>query len=73
VHKGECPPDIYTSIIDRKMMETHKNLFYATFNNVPDNRIADIEHLDERRLSIGLPTWEMEKKRNELIDKKHEE
>jgi hypothetical protein len=75
VRDGECPPDLYATIIDRKTMlvKGKKTCIYAAYSNTTDDQIIDIAHLDERRLSIGMPTREMEKKRKELFDKKHEE
>jgi hypothetical protein len=68
VHAGECEPDLYGIIIDRKdIFFRREKCSYAAYNNIKDEQIADIDHLDERRLAIGMPTREMKKKRNELL------
>jgi hypothetical protein len=75
VKQGECSPSLYGLIIDRKTMlvQGTKKSLYAAYSNTKDEQIEDIEHLDERRMSIGMPTWQMEKRKNELLSKKQEE
>jgi hypothetical protein len=75
VRQGKCLPYLYGLIIDRKTMlvQGTKKSLYAAYSNTTDEQIEDIEHLDERRMSIGMPTWQMEKRRMELISKKYRE
>jgi hypothetical protein len=75
VRKGKCEPFMYAAIIDRKMGFTTTGkveFLYAAFSNATDDQIIDIQHLDERRLSIGMPTREQEKRRNELLKQRNE-
>jgi hypothetical protein len=68
VRKGEASPDQYGFMIDRERLDMQTPYVYAIYNNITDDQIEDIEHVDERRLSIGMPTREMERRRNELIE-----
>jgi len=70
VREGKCSPNLYGLFVDRRMLDEHKKYIFGTYTNVKDDRIFDIEYLDKRRMSIGMPTREMERKRNELIDGK---
>jgi hypothetical protein len=76
VQAGECEPELYGLIIDRKdfffRLRDGKCL-YAAYTNTGDDLIIDIDRVDERRMTIGMPTREMERKRNELLMKKYEE
>jgi hypothetical protein len=79
VREGQCEPDLYGLIFDRTTMikaisKGEKPMStYGKFTNGNDNEIIDIEHLDERRMSIGMPTREMENKRTELILQRYEQ
>jgi hypothetical protein len=72
VRDGECEPNLYGFIIDKGILEGKwkKNSLYGIWENVRDDKIIDVLHLDERRIAVGMPTREMENKRNELIDKR---
>jgi hypothetical protein len=73
IRDGECQPNLYGIIIDRKTMLIKDKRFclYAAYDGTKDDQIIDIAHLDARRMAIGLPTWEMHKKRQELMGKIH--
>jgi hypothetical protein len=43
-----------------------KKHIFAVYDNIKDHRIFDLENVDNRRLSIGLPAREMEQRRKEL-------
>ena len=70
VRNGECAPFLYGTIVDRKAIITKKEekCLYAAYAHTKDEQIADIEQVDERRMAIGMPTREMERKRNKLLD-----
>jgi hypothetical protein len=67
VREGKYEPSSYGFFVDRKMLDKHKKFIFAIYKSTEDNKIEDIENLDKRRLSIGMPTREMENKRNELL------
>jgi hypothetical protein len=66
VREGKCTPDTYGFFVDRKMLMERKKHIFAVFNNTKDHQIFDLENVDNRRLSIGLPACEMEQRRKEL-------
>jgi hypothetical protein len=55
------------------MGKGEKKCLYAGYDNTPDSQFIDIEHLEERRMAVGMPTWEMRKNRIELIKRQHEQ
>ena len=69
VRNGECEPMLFASIIDKGILEGKwkKTSLYGVWQNFRDDQIIDILHLDDRRMSIGMPTRAMEKRRNELM------
>ena len=73
VRGGQCTPNLYGKLLDRKdlfkyLIERGRPMYlYAVFINLRDDEIIDIEHLDERRIAIGMPTREMAFKRSKLI------
>ena len=69
VREGECTPGLYGFMVDRLCLETHTKYVYAIYDNVLEDQIEDIKRLDERRLLIGMPTMETEKKIRELRKK----
>ena len=69
IRDGKCSPGTYAVVMDHENLRTHQQAIYGIYANKPDDLIADIEHLDERRISIGLPTREMEKKRKVLMER----
>ncbi len=69
VRIGECSPEVLASFVDsRRRMETRMDKYiYRIYSNVSDAEVWDIKNLDNRRLSIGMPTVEMSQKRDSLI------
>jgi hypothetical protein len=67
VREGKCEPIWYGFFVDKKMLEKHKKVIFAFLKNTKDDQIKDIKNLNKRRVSIGMPTREMERKRSELI------
>jgi hypothetical protein len=74
IRNGECSPDLYGAIVDRKIMlvESNENQrsLYAIYDNTRKEQILDFTHLNDRRMAVGMPTWEMQKRRTELMKKK---
>jgi hypothetical protein len=70
IQDGKCSPKLFGMLIDKSILEGkwEKTSLYGTWEGDQDNRIIDILHLDERRMAIGMPTREMERKRNKLLD-----
>ncbi len=68
VREGKCEPDIYAGFIDKRMLEKRKKHIYGVFSNAKKDQIFDPEYLDRRRVFIGMPTLEMEQKRNKLLN-----
>ncbi|MDR3226410.1 MAG: hypothetical protein LBT56_01905 [Prevotellaceae bacterium] len=74
VHEGKCGPEVYGFFVDKEMLEEHKKLIFGVFNHTKKKEVKDFKNLNKRRISIGMPTREMEQRRNELIEQgKHNE
>jgi len=79
VRAGQCPPDLYGIVVNRRMLPNYlreygKRMFlYDVLSNPKDDDIIDIEHLDERHIAAGLPTRAMNQKRIELLMRKYED
>jgi hypothetical protein len=72
VRKGNCAPRLYGFIVDRERLDLGEGFVYWIYDNAGEDRIEDIEHLDERRIAIGMPTREMEIRRNELMKQREQ-
>jgi hypothetical protein len=68
VREGKCEPYIYGFFVDKKMLEKHKKYIFWIFGDIKKGEIKNFKNLNKRRISIGMPTREMEQRRNELID-----
>lgn len=68
--EGKCSPYIYAEMIDHESFRSEQHRVYGVFENTTVDQIKDIDHLDERRLAIGLPTRELDQKRKKLVEKR---
>ncbi|MDR2126634.1 MAG: hypothetical protein LBP63_07380 [Prevotellaceae bacterium] len=79
VREGQCEPDLYGIVVDRKILlkslrEHGKPMcLYCPFSNTSDEEIIDAENLDERRIAIGMPSRAIQRKRIELLTKLYEQ
>jgi hypothetical protein len=69
IKKGECQPVNLGRFIDSyQRRDTAKLKFiYGTYSNSLD-KVKDLPNLDNRRKAIGMPTIEMQQKRDSLIN-----
>jgi len=72
VREGKCSPRTYGFFIDHRMLGERKKFIFHIYSNATDDQIFDVDFVNQRRLAIGMPTREMERKRNELIKQKYE-
>ena len=70
IRRGRAPADIYGKLIDSNL-RSNGVFQYGIYNNVKKDRIEDFENLDNRRIAVGLPPWQLEKDIYELIRKKY--
>ena len=70
IRRGRAPADIYGSLIDSNL-RVNGVYDYAIYNNIGIDQINDFENLDKRRISVGLPPWQLRKDFLELIKKKY--
>lgn len=73
IQRGECPPEALANFVDsrcRAESRTDKYI-YGVYTNTPKEQIRDYENLDNRRLSIGMPTMEIQHKKDSLVKIKY--
>ncbi len=62
---------IYANLVDSN--DRSRGVFtYGIYSNIKPEQIKDFENLDERRVSVGLRPWEMEKEVQELLRLKYD-
>ena len=71
IRRGRAPANIYGSLIDSNL-RINGMFDYGIYQNVKAENINDFENLDKRRISVGLPPWELKKEIDELIEKKYD-
>jgi hypothetical protein len=71
IKRGRAPANIYGSLIDSNL-RINGMFDYGIYQNVKAENINDFENLDKRRVSVGLPPWELKKEIDELIEKKYD-
>ena len=70
IRRGRAPADIYGSLIDSNLRSV--GIYqYGIYNNIKKDKIGDFENLDNRRITVGLPPWQLQKDIFELIRKKY--
>ncbi|MGB1041513.1 MAG: hypothetical protein ACPGVD_11610, partial [Flavobacteriales bacterium] len=68
IDKGQAPPSCLADFVDsyqRRVKEKQKWIYGIYEGEFPEYYI-DYENLDKRRVSIGLPTMEMQQKLRDL-------
>ena len=62
IKKGQAPPQSLGNFVDsyQRRVKEEKKYIYGMYDNVGENKIIVFEKLDERRVSIGLPTMELQ-------------
>lgn len=66
IRKGKAPAYIYGNLVDST--ERQGSYFiYAVNSNVLPNEIVDFDKIDERRIAVGLSTWDLQQKMYEII------
>ena len=69
VKRGKAPTDIVGNLIDSNQRMSGM-FYYGIYQNITPDRIIDFEKLNERRIAIGLPTWEYQQRMYEITKKK---
>jgi hypothetical protein len=70
IKRGRAPANIYGSLIDSNL-RINGMFDYGIYQNIKSENINDFENLNKRRVSVGLPPWELKKEIDELIKKKY--
>lgn len=59
-------PEFYAAFIDRQKLNANEKYIYGFYDNAVPNKIEDFQNIDVRRLSIGLPSYELEKQLKQI-------
>lgn len=65
IQKGEAPFATYANLVDSNQ-RTIGVFIYKIYDNIASDKIIDIDNLDNRRVSVGLRTVEMQHRMMEL-------
>lgn len=70
IKRGRAPADIYGNLIDSNL-RVNGIFQYGIYSNTKEDKIDDFENLDNRRIAVGLPPWQLEKDIHQLLRKKY--
>ncbi len=64
--QGIAPPGYVGYIVDRKDLAKGDKFTYGIYSNAEASQIKDFKNLNKRRISVGLPPWELKKRVDSL-------
>jgi hypothetical protein len=72
MRNGECSPQQLGSFIDSNQRRDTAQLkyIYGVYSN-SIHKVKDLPNLDNRRKAIGMPTYEMQQKRDSIMKIKY--
>ncbi|SEP55004.1 hypothetical protein SAMN05444005_101111 [Flavobacterium urocaniciphilum] len=70
IRKGKALANIYGNLVD-SIQRNGSYFIYGIYNNVQPNKIMDFDRIDERRIAVGLSTWDLQQKMYEIVKKKY--
>ena len=73
VRMGKAPPHLYAVFVEHRMGRQRQQRVFGTAINITDDQIYDVENVDKRRLAIGMPTREQQRRRRELFNARRNE
>lgn len=59
-------PEFYAGFVDRQKLNANEKYIYGFYDNANPNKIEDFQNIDVRRLSIGLPSYGLEKQLKQI-------
>jgi hypothetical protein len=71
IRRGKAPANIYGNLVDSLQRQTGM-FHYGIYQNITPDRIIDFDKIDERRIAVGLSTWDLQKKMYDLLMKEWE-
>jgi hypothetical protein len=69
IRKGKAPANIYGNLVD-SLQRGKSHFIYGIYQNITPDKIMDFDKIDERRIAVGLSTWELQQKMYEIMKKK---
>ena len=61
IQQRRLPPELYAALVDRRQLNMAQKYIYGFYDNLSPEQIVDFKNLDERRRTIGLPSYSEEK------------
>lgn len=71
IKRGKAPANIYGNLVD-SLQRDKSHFIYGIYQNITPDRIIDFDKIDERRIAVGLSTWDLQKKMYDLLKKEWE-
>jgi hypothetical protein len=69
IRRGKAPANIYGNLVD-SLQRGKSHFIYGIYQNITPDRIIDFDNIDERRIAVGLSTWDLQQKMNEIMKNK---
>lgn len=69
IRRGKAPANIYGCLVD-SIQRQGSSFIYGIYVDVKPEKIMDFDKIDERRIAVGLSTWDLQQKMYEIMKKK---
>lgn len=70
IRRGKAPANIYGNLVD-SLQRGKSHFIYGIYVDTKPEKIIDFDKIDERRIAVGLSTWDLQQKMYELMKKKY--
>lgn len=70
IRKGKAPANVYGNLVD-SLQRGKSHFIYGIYVDTKPEKIMDFDKIDERRIAVGLSTWDLQQKMYELMKKKY--
>lgn len=70
IRRGKAPANIYGNLVD-SLQRGKSHFIYGIYVDTKPEKIMDFDKIDERRIAVGLSTWDLQQKMYEVMKKKY--
>jgi hypothetical protein len=71
IRRGKAPANIYGNLVD-SLQRGKSHFIYGIYVDTKPEKIIDFDKIDERRIAVGLSTWDLQKKMYDILMKEWE-
>lgn len=69
IRRGKAPANIYGCLVD-SIQRQGSYFIYGIYVDTKPDKIIDFDKIDERRIAVGLSTWDLQQKMYEIMKQK---